>query len=154
MNALRTAFLATALATAGGSHAQPIGPSAGSGLAGEHARASDRSFASATLSSFQGEDLDDPLFDTPGVDASPLAWTDGVNFADIAVSEETDEDRFFGAIDPLGISAIRISNGGNGTDPLQYRIAAARVPEIHTIASMIGGLSLLGFVLRRRGLPR
>lgn len=100
-----------------------------------------------------------------------LVWTDGagsttfeafdhsgasmgtitVNIANGTVTGETDEDRFFGAIDPLGITAIKISNasGGIEIDHLQYGLAAA-VPEPETLALMLGGLGLLGFVARRR----
>ena len=64
---------------------------------------------------------------------------------------ETNEDRFFGAVDPLGISAIKISNasGGIEIDHLQYGLAAA-IPEPETYALMLGGFGLLGFVARRR----
>jgi hypothetical protein len=64
---------------------------------------------------------------------------------------ETNEDRFFGAIDPLGITAIKISNssGGIEIDHLQYGLAAA-VPEPETYALMLGGLGLVGWIARRR----
>jgi hypothetical protein len=100
-----------------------------------------------------------------------LVWTDGagsttfeafdhngaslgtitVNIANATVTGETNEDRFFGAVDPLGISAIKISNasGGIEIDHLQYGLATA-VPEPETSALMLGGLGLLAFVARRR----
>jgi hypothetical protein len=100
-----------------------------------------------------------------------LVWTDGagsttfeafdhngfsmgvvtVNLANGSFNGETSEDRFFGAIDPLGVSAIKISNssGGIEIDHLQYGLTAA-VPEPETFALMLGGLGVLGFVGRRR----
>ena len=100
-----------------------------------------------------------------------LVWTDGdgdttfeafdhagasmgvvtVHLANGSFNGETSEDRFFGAIDPLGITSIKISNssGGIEIDHVQYGLAAA-VPEPETYALMLGGLGLLGFVARRR----
>jgi len=230
MNKLRTALFAALLAVAGSANAQLLGPTGGTGLSGEYARASDSPFAATSFSYFHLEDFEDHLFNTPGVTGSAggvtsvvfgplihdsvdtddgvldgsglngddyfasngnagitftfsaavlgalpthagLVWTDGegattfeafdhlgaslgvvtVNIAGAAVSGQTAEDRFFGAIDPLGISAIKISNasGGIEIDHVQYGLAAA-VPEPETYALMAGGLGLLGFVARRR----
>jgi hypothetical protein len=100
-----------------------------------------------------------------------LVWTDGdgstsfeafdhngvslgvvtVSLANGSFNGETSEDRFFGAIDPLGISAIKISNssGGIEIDHVQYGLAAA-VPEPETYALMLAGFGLLGAMVRRR----
>jgi len=230
MKSLRTALLAAALAAASGAHAQLIGPSGGTGLSGEYARASDSPLAATPFSWFHLENFEDHLFNTPGVSASAggvtsvvfgpqihdsvdtddgafdgsgllgddyfsgsgstgivftfsaavlgalpthagLVWTDGdgsttfqafdhngasmgvitVNLANGSFNGETSEDRFFGAVDPLGITAIKISNssGGIEIDHLQYGLAGA-VPEPETYALMLGGLGLLGLVSRRR----
>jgi hypothetical protein len=230
MNQLRTALFATLLAVAGSADAQLLGPTGGTGLSGEYARASDSPFAATSFSWFHLENFEDHLFNTPGVTASAggvtsvvfgpsihdsvdiddgvldgsglagdsyfsspgsagiqytfnagalgalpthagVVWTDGegsttfeafdhngvslgvvtVDIANATVTGETNEDRFFGAVDPLGISAIKISNasGGIEVDHLQYGLAAA-VPEPETVALMAGGLGLLGLVARRR----
>ncbi|MGZ8259608.1 MAG: PEP-CTERM sorting domain-containing protein [Caldimonas sp.] len=104
-----------------------------------------------------------------------LVWTDGdgsttfeafdhngvslgvvtVGLANGSFNGETNEDRFFGAIDPLGISAIKISNssGGIEIDHVQYGLATA-VSEPETYALMLAGLGMLGALARRRGRAR
>jgi hypothetical protein len=232
MKMIRAAAAAIALACTGAAHAGLIGPSGGTGLSGEYARASDSPFAGGSFSWFYLEDFEDHLFNTPGVSASAggvtsvvfgpsihdsvdlddgvldgsglngdsffsgsgaggitftfsaatlgalpthagIVWTDGsgsttfeafdhngvsmgtitVNLANASFNGETDEDRFFGATDPLGISAIRISNqfGGIEVDHLQYGMAGTQpVPEPQTYALMLAGLGVVGWMARRR----
>ena len=90
-------------------------------------------------------------FDHNGVSMGSVT----VNIANATVTGETNEDRFFGAIDPLGITAIKISNssGGIEVDHLQYGLAAA-VPEPETYALLLGGLGIVGWVARRRSRGR
>jgi hypothetical protein len=72
-------------------------------------------------------------------------------FADGSNNGETAEDRFFGAVNPLGISAIFVSNPGGGieVDHLQYGLAAP-VPEPGSVALLGAGLGVLGMLARRR----
>jgi len=59
-------------------------------------------------------------------------------FADFSNTGQTAEDRFFGAVNPTGISAIKLSNGGGGieVDHLQFdNCAAATTTTTTTIAT-------------------
>lgn len=88
-------------------------------------------------------------FDHNGVSMGTIS----VDIANGSFNGETSEDRFFGASDALGISAIRIGNssGGIEVDHLQYGLAAApAVPEPQTYALMLAGLGLVGGMTRRR----
>lgn len=69
----------------------------------------------------------------------------------------TAEDRFFGAFDASGISAIFISNsaGGMEVDHLQYGAASAAppvaaIPEPQTYALMLAGLLVCAWRIKRR----
>jgi len=89
-------------------------------------------------------------FDENGVSLGVLNG----NHANGSFNGETDEDRFYGAVNAGGISAIFISNssGGIEVDNLQYgreRVAAA-APEPATLAILGLGLAGLGFMRRRR----
>ncbi len=97
-----------------------------------------------------------------------IVWTDGTNdihfeafdqdgnslgtlsgsHADGSFNGETDEDRFYGAINPTGISKIHLWGGSGGIemDHLQYGYAS--VPEPATMAVL--GLGVLGLIQRRR----
>src|SRR5437660_5467467 len=61
---------AMSLPLAGVANAALIGPSGGTGLSGEYARASDSPFAGGSFSWFYLEDFEDHLFNTPGASAS------------------------------------------------------------------------------------
>lgn len=67
-----------------------------------------------------------------------------VTIATSGHSGQTDEDRFFGVINPDGISSIFISNssGGMEIDHLQYGLTAIPAPE----ALLLFGSGLLGLV--------
>jgi len=75
-------------------------------------------------------------------------------FADSSNNGETGEDRFFGVINPAGVSSILMSSPGGGieVDHLQYGAQAFvnEVPEPETYALMLAGLGVLGAVARRR----
>ncbi len=108
-----------------------IGPTGGTGLSGEYARASDSPFSATSFSWFYLENFEDHLLNTPGVTA-------------------------FGATDPLGISAIHVSNssGGIEVDHLQYgleSVGVPLVPEPETYALMLAGLGAVARMARRRG---
>lgn len=87
----------------------------------------------------------------------------GIISASIAnggVSGETNEDRFFGVIQPTGISRIFIKNssGGIEVDHLQYGLARSitpppvnGVPEPITLSLLGAGLAGIGVMRRRRG---
>ena len=105
-----------------------------------------------------------------------LVWTDGTNpiffeafdglghslgtltgnHANNSFSGETDEDRFYGAINAGGIGSIFIRNGGGGIeiDHLQYGLQAATVvtPEPAALSLVATGLLALAAVPRRRRL--
>jgi hypothetical protein len=82
-------------------------------------------------------------FSVFGAGGQLLYTTTQPGMADGSNNGETAEDRFFGASDPAGISAIFVSNssGGIEIDHLQYGIAA--VPEPQAWALMAAGLLLL-----------
>lgn len=86
-----------------------------------------------------------------GPNGDQIFTTTQTGFADNSNNGETAEDRFFGATNTAGISAIFMSNssGGIEVDHLQYGAAAA-VPEPETYALLLAGLGLLGFAVRRR----
>lgn len=110
-------------------------------------------------------------FDTPHT-AAGLVWTDGegvtyaeffrgatslgtigpLSLADRSFLGTTDEDTFFGATDPLGITSIHVWNTGGGTevDHVQYGdVARASVPDGGLTASLLASsVGLLGFFRR------
>jgi hypothetical protein len=64
---------------------------------------------------------------------------------------ETAEDRFYGAINPGGISRIVISNAaGIEVDHLQYGHVVPLPAALPLLASGLGGLGLMGWWRRRR----
>jgi hypothetical protein len=104
--------------------------------------------------------------------AAGLVWTDGLNpirfeafdqngnslgvatgtHANNSFNGETDEDRFYGATNPGGISMLRISNPpAIEVDHFQFAFAAPTggVPEPATWAMMLLGLAGAGAMLRR-----
>ena len=84
-------------------------------------------------------------FDGNGVSLGTIG---PVSIADNTVGGTTADDRFFGAVNFAGISAIRISNssGGMEVDHLQYGL----VPEAETSLSLCAGLAaLFGYVAYR-----
>lgn len=105
--------------------------------------------------------------------AAGLVWTDGANpitfeafdqngvslgilvgnHADGSNSGTTDEDRFYGAINPGGISRLTIIDpAGIEIDHIQYGLLAQieGVPEPSTWAMILFGFGAIGCVLRRR----
>lgn len=88
-------------------------------------------------------------FDALGASLGTVTGThaDGSNFGTTA------EDRFYGAINPGGISRITVSNpGGLELDHLQYGTlqSAAAVPEAGTLSLAASALGLLGACAARR----
>jgi hypothetical protein len=85
------------------------------------------------------------LFEAFGPGGASLGTIGPVSCADGTFGGTTAEDRFFGVVDPAGISAIKISNtsGGIEVDHLQY--GAVPVPEA-TLLLPVAGL----FVITRR----
>jgi len=85
-----------------------------------------------------------------GANGEQIFTATQTGFADNSNNGETAEDRFFGATNTAGISAIFMSNpsGGIEVDHLQY--GAAAIPEANTYALMLGSLGLLAFWARRR----
>ena len=72
------------------------------------------------------------------------------NHATPGFTGQTDEDRFYGAINAGGISRLTIANPpGIEIDHIQYGFANA-VPEPASWAMMIGGFALAGAAARRR----
>ena len=106
--------------------------------------------------------------------AAGLVWTDGANpitfeafdqngvslgtlvgnHADGSNSGTTDEDRFYGAINPGGISRLTIVDpAGIEIDHIQYGLLAevgTSLPEPGTWATMLLGFGAMGCALRRR----
>lgn len=103
------------------------------------------------------------LFEAFGPGGVPLGQIGPIAIADGSITGETAEDRFFGVINPAGISAIRISNtsGGIEVDHLQYGIfgappaAGIPIPTLSETALMLLALLTAVFGLRalmkRRG---
>jgi hypothetical protein len=86
-------------------------------------------------------------FDNNGVSLGTIG---PVGIADGSVAGTTTDDRFFGAVNANGISAIRISNNGGGieVDHLQYGL----VPEADSSLILCAGL--LGLWALRRSARR
>jgi len=91
------------------------------------------------------------LFEAFGPGGVPLGQIGPVAIADGSISGTTAEDRFFGVINPGGISSIRISNtsGGIEVDHLQYGVFGVVAPPAPTLPVptlshfMLGVLALL-----------
>lgn len=103
-----------------------------------------------------------------GTRAAGLVWTDGYgtvtfeafgpsgslgairesSFVDSTVSGTTGEDRFFGVVDPEGITSVRISNsiGGIEIDHVQYEL----IPEPTSALLMLLGICGVGLQGFRR----
>ena len=85
-------------------------------------------------------------FDGFGVSLGTLTGTS----SDGLINGGTAEDRFFGAYDPTGISAITITDASWEVDHLQYGLAVS-VPEPATNAVLAGAAALaLAAMARRR----
>lgn len=88
--------------------------------------------------------LDNTFFEAFGPTGESLGLTGPFSLGDSSISRTTGEDRFFGAIHPAGISAIRISMPGKNNweiDHLQY--GAISVPEPSGILLAACGLTCL-----------
>ena len=81
--------------------------------------------------------IDNVTFEAFGPDGESLGEIGPYSLGDSSISSTTDEDRFFGAIHPLGLSAIKISMPGLNNwevDHLQYgRLAPAPRLAIESI---------------------
>ncbi len=85
-------------------------------------------------------------FDALGVSLGTLIGTS----ADNSITGTTGEDRFYGAYNPNGISAISISAPSWEVDHLQFGLAVT-VPEPATTAMLAGGAALaITMAVRRR----
>ena len=132
MKSLRTALLAAALAAASGAHAQLIGPSGGTGLSGEYARASDSPFAATPFSWFHLENFEDHLFNTPGVSASAGGVTSVVFGPQIHDSVDTDD----GAFDGSGLLGDDYFSG-SGSTGIVFTFSAAVLGALPTHAGLV-----------------
>jgi hypothetical protein len=96
-------------------------------------------------------------FNAYGADGTTLVCTaSGASIGDNTFNGTTAEDRFFGCIDPGGISRIELINslgGGIEVDHLQYGLVDAdvtEVPEPGTLVLLSLGSAALGFRNRRK----
>jgi hypothetical protein len=101
-------------------------------------------------------------FEAFGADGSSLGVIGPFSHAGGSFFGETDEDRFYGAIEPGGISAIKLTNtaGGIEVDHLQYGLLGdgggpgpqpGVVPEPASL--LLFGLGTLGLGIRSRRKP-
>ena len=94
------------------------------------------------------------LFEAFGPGGVPIGSVGPVGIADAAVTGETAEDRFFGVINPAGVSSIRISNstGGIEVDHLQFGRGVAAPPPVSTAEIPLLGPAALAFLAALLGL--
>ena len=97
--------------------------------------------------------VDNTIFEAFGPAGESLGAIGPFSLGDWSIFRSTPEDRFFGVINPEGISAIRISMPGHSNwevDHLQYGSVTAVPEPSGLILTMVGMASILGYGLRRK----
>lgn len=104
--------------------------------------------------------LNNTVFEAFGPQGDSLGVVGPVSLGDSSISRTTDEDRFFGAINPGGISAIRISMPASPTSPEQVNWEIDHLQYGSVIVPEPGGLLLAALAglstipMFRRSRPR
>ena len=122
MNSYRAMLAAVAMGLAGTAQAQLIGPSGGTGLSGEYARASDSPWFALPFTWFYLENFETHVLGTPGVSASSGGMTSVVFGPNIHDSVDFDD----GVLDGSGLLGDSYFSGTGRRDHLHLQRRRAR----------------------------